>query len=250
MAVARIDGHFVECNDEFVELTGYTRAELLSTNIFALTHPEDLPKMFACVRGMLARKYTLCKAVKKWIQKTGELFSCSCMVSVVTNPTTGAPKYFVCFGPSTMKKHLVMDDDSTPPPPPPLGPSRSPQSQIAPFLDMSSSRQVSPYGSSSSTSTSSSSSLLPISANVQFAAPRAVPKLIAHPFPQPVIQGISSIKLDSSSTSSVAPRIPHTPSYPLFSPPIAQVPNDPQVLRHPQHVSNVFPDLPPENIDR
>lgn len=102
MAIARVDGRFLECNRKFEKLTGYTRDELLESNMFALTHKQDLPKMFACIRGMLSKKYTLCKSVKKWVRKDGNLFPCSCVISVVANKNDGMPKYFVCFGPSTL----------------------------------------------------------------------------------------------------------------------------------------------------
>lgn len=170
MAVARVDGHFIDCNYPFEQLTGYTRKELLQTNMFALTHPQDLPKIFACVRGMLARKYTLCKAVKKWVQKNGELFACSCVISVVSNPTTGAPKYFVCFGPSTLEDESVLESEqevadavaselassvaddavlmSPPPPPPPVvKQSPSPISIAHPLNDLANNASYGSYSS-------------------------------------------------------------------------------------------------------
>ena len=64
--------------------------------------------MFACVRGMLSGSYAICKAVKKWVQKNGDLFDCSCMISSIQDPLDDSrPKYFVCFGPAHCEEHDV-----------------------------------------------------------------------------------------------------------------------------------------------
>lgn len=98
MALVRPDGQFLDCNIAFEEMSGYSREELLKTNMFALTMPEDLPNMFSCVRSLISGG-TVCKMVKRWVTKTGKTFSCCCMISVVRDPDTQQPKYFMCLGP-------------------------------------------------------------------------------------------------------------------------------------------------------
>lgn len=70
MALTRIDGAFVDCNVQFEKMLGYSREELLSTNLYALTHPDSFPMMTTCVRILLraskeSRYGCVCKKVKR-----------------------------------------------------------------------------------------------------------------------------------------------------------------------------------------
>jgi len=53
MAIATMDGCFVDGNKRFVEVTSYSKAELLKLTIFNLTAPHDLQDTFSRVSQML-----------------------------------------------------------------------------------------------------------------------------------------------------------------------------------------------------
>ena len=44
MAVTALDGRFLEVNQNFCGITGFTERELLQKNFAAITLPEDIPQ--------------------------------------------------------------------------------------------------------------------------------------------------------------------------------------------------------------
>ena len=53
MAIATMDGCFVDCNKKFLSVSAYERDELLKLTIFNLTAPADLQQTFSRVSQML-----------------------------------------------------------------------------------------------------------------------------------------------------------------------------------------------------
>jgi PAS domain S-box-containing protein len=49
-AVTDLEGRYIEVNDAYSRITGYTEAELRATNFISITHPDDLPMNLRLVR--------------------------------------------------------------------------------------------------------------------------------------------------------------------------------------------------------
>ena len=45
-ALARVDGRICDCNESFVRVSGYSKAELVSFTFFNLIHPSELQETF------------------------------------------------------------------------------------------------------------------------------------------------------------------------------------------------------------
>ena len=45
-ALARVDGRICDCNESFVRVSGYSKAELISFTFFNLIHPSELQETF------------------------------------------------------------------------------------------------------------------------------------------------------------------------------------------------------------
>ncbi len=54
IAVAALDGHFLEMNRKFTEILGYDADELRALTFASITHPDDLDETMAHVRELLA----------------------------------------------------------------------------------------------------------------------------------------------------------------------------------------------------
>jgi PAS domain S-box-containing protein len=70
-AVKDVHGHFVEVNAAFCALTGFNREELLSKDIAALTHPDDLPATKAALERLVRGDETNCEIQKRYVRKDG-----------------------------------------------------------------------------------------------------------------------------------------------------------------------------------
>eukprot|EP00613_Pedinella_sp_CCMP2098_P000279 CAMPEP_0171622116 /NCGR_PEP_ID=MMETSP0990-20121206/17041_1 /TAXON_ID=483369 /ORGANISM="non described non described, Strain CCMP2098" /LENGTH=350 /DNA_ID=CAMNT_0012187831 /DNA_START=17 /DNA_END=1069 /DNA_ORIENTATION=- len=102
MAVASMDGCFVECNGKFVEASGYSKEELLSLTIFNLTAAHDLHDTFAKVSQMLRSSSATpssleVRAVVKYNQERGRL-----AISLVRNEHEQPTHFSVCIVYSNM----------------------------------------------------------------------------------------------------------------------------------------------------
>lgn len=70
VAVTDLKGRFVEVNDAYCKITGYTEQELLATDFPAITHPEDQDNNMILIGQMLAGEipgYT----VERYVRKDG-----------------------------------------------------------------------------------------------------------------------------------------------------------------------------------
>ncbi|HEY0338051.1 MAG TPA: PAS domain S-box protein [Burkholderiales bacterium] len=73
MAIAELDGRFVELNDKFSEILGYPREELNRMTFLELTHPEDLPQTQANVRRLVSGEIPHYVHEKRYVRKNGSL---------------------------------------------------------------------------------------------------------------------------------------------------------------------------------
>lgn len=83
VAIVVLDGRFVEVNQSFCTLTGYTEDELLVTNFQAITHPDDLEEDLALMHRLVAGEISTYQLEKRYIHKKGHVVWGVLSVSVV-----------------------------------------------------------------------------------------------------------------------------------------------------------------------
>jgi PAS domain S-box-containing protein len=85
IAQVQTDGRFVDANDRFCYITGYSRDELLKKTMMEITHPDDLavnlPLFEKCVR--FGESFYL---EKRYVRKNGEIIWVNNGVSSITDP--------------------------------------------------------------------------------------------------------------------------------------------------------------------
>jgi PAS domain S-box-containing protein len=73
MAVAALDGHFVNMNRKFSDILGYTSDELLRLTFSDITHPDDLAETVAAVRRLMAGEVPEYSLEKRYLRKDGSV---------------------------------------------------------------------------------------------------------------------------------------------------------------------------------
>ncbi len=94
IAVNSLDGRFEEVNEKFVQVLGYSAAELCKLHIADITFPEDLPETRAQMKRLLAGETNEYAYEKRFVRKDGKI------VWGLTSVTTlkdahGSPHHFV-----------------------------------------------------------------------------------------------------------------------------------------------------------
>ncbi|MCF7928981.1 MAG: PAS domain S-box protein [Spirochaetales bacterium] len=68
----RLDGSFIDMNEKYSLITGYSKDELLEMNIFTITHPEDRQAQEPTVQKMLSGESDSFSLEKRYIHKSGK----------------------------------------------------------------------------------------------------------------------------------------------------------------------------------
>lgn len=98
MAVAGLDGRFVDCNVLFEEMTGYSRSQILLTTLFATMAADDVPEFFAAAEKLTSGDLKVYKKLRNCKHSSGKPYSSLCLISLSRNPHTKEPLYFICVG--------------------------------------------------------------------------------------------------------------------------------------------------------
>jgi PAS domain S-box-containing protein len=94
MALVAIDGFWQRVNRRLCEITGFTEAELLTTDFQRLTHPEDLNTDLELVRQVLEGTIPSYQVQKRFFHKSGRIIDVLLAVSLVRTDT-GDPLHFI-----------------------------------------------------------------------------------------------------------------------------------------------------------
>jgi len=96
VGVARIgpDGAYLEVNDRYCKITGYSREALLRRRFQDITHPEDLVSDIAAAQALLAGEISTYSKDKRYVAPRGDPIWVNLTVSLVRDET-GDPEYFV-----------------------------------------------------------------------------------------------------------------------------------------------------------
>ncbi len=96
VGIARVapDGRFLEVNNRFAEITGYSGAELLAGGFQQITHPDDLAEDLAHVEDLLSGLAQTFAMEKRYIGKDGAPVWVNLTVALVRDQN-GLPDYFI-----------------------------------------------------------------------------------------------------------------------------------------------------------
>lgn len=94
VGIARVapDGRFLQANDKFSAILGYSEAELLARTFMDITHPDDLPADLEQVRRLHAGEIPSFTREKRFIRKDGATLWARIHITAVRKPD-GAPDY-------------------------------------------------------------------------------------------------------------------------------------------------------------
>lgn len=96
VGIARVDldGVFLELNDRFAEIAGWSREELLGGGFQRITHPEDLDHDLAHLDALLRGEVDRYTIEKRYLPKAGGVVWVRLTVSLARR-SSGAPDHFV-----------------------------------------------------------------------------------------------------------------------------------------------------------
>lgn len=94
-ALVAPDGRWLSVNPALCDIVGYTEAELLGTNMQAITHPDDLDADRVQVAHMLARRIDTSQVNKRFVRKDGRVVWVQLSGSLVWQQN-GKASYFIC----------------------------------------------------------------------------------------------------------------------------------------------------------
>ncbi|HTW11542.1 MAG TPA: PAS domain S-box protein [Solirubrobacteraceae bacterium] len=86
MAISDTEGNFIQVNDSFCEMTGYTREQLIGTNVNAISHPDDVEERNQLLRQLLEGELTRYHREGRLIRSSGEPIWVSRSVSALRGP--------------------------------------------------------------------------------------------------------------------------------------------------------------------
>jgi two-component system sensor histidine kinase EvgS len=94
MALTSVDGTFLMVNRALCSLLGYTESELLASDIYAVTHPDDLAESATQARRLLTGKADTVVVDKRYFHSDGDIVWCR-VCATATKDEAGATQYFV-----------------------------------------------------------------------------------------------------------------------------------------------------------
>jgi PAS domain S-box-containing protein len=96
VGIARVslDGRFLECNQRFCNIAGYSCEELLSKTFRDITHPDDLALQVRDVERILTGEITAYAREKRYCRKDGSVAWVYLSVSLLRD-ADGSPSYFI-----------------------------------------------------------------------------------------------------------------------------------------------------------
>ena len=92
MAIAALDGRFMQVNPALCKMLGYNESELLARTFFDITHPDDLDRNRAGGRGRWLTAKHLLSAWRNVISIRTVTWSGSICVSVIVSGNEGHPR--------------------------------------------------------------------------------------------------------------------------------------------------------------
>jgi PAS domain S-box-containing protein len=86
-AVTDLEGRFVEANQAYCDMVGYTQEELRAIDFSSLTHPDDRPANMELVKELMSGRRESFVIEKRYLQKTGGVVWARVSASLQTDGT-------------------------------------------------------------------------------------------------------------------------------------------------------------------
>jgi len=106
VAITTLDGRFVDVNDAFSRITGYTLKELRQTDFLSITHPDYRRSNAELARKLLAGEMPAYILQKEYIKKSGDLVWVQNSISVVRDDE-GNPVNLISFCEDITERRVV-----------------------------------------------------------------------------------------------------------------------------------------------
>lgn len=71
MALVGTNGRFLQINEAFCQITGYTNLELLDRSFADITHPDDLALSWGVLKQLLTPPFARMQFEKRYLHKQG-----------------------------------------------------------------------------------------------------------------------------------------------------------------------------------
>jgi PAS domain S-box-containing protein len=71
IALVAPDGRFVQVNHSFCEILGYTKEELLASDVLGITHKDDIVATIGYIRGLISGEVKISQLEKRYLHKLG-----------------------------------------------------------------------------------------------------------------------------------------------------------------------------------
>ena len=94
MAIVGLDGRWLEVNNALCDMLGYTREELLARTFQDITHPEDLERDLAEVRGLIEGRKAKYRINKRYVRQDGTVIAIQLDVALLRDEQ-GKPQHFI-----------------------------------------------------------------------------------------------------------------------------------------------------------
>jgi len=94
MIQANAKGQFIQMNQQFCNIVGYSAAELFLKDFGEITHPDDVTASHAYINRLLSGESSTFVMEKRYIRPDGGIVWANLSVSLVRN-TTGEPQYLI-----------------------------------------------------------------------------------------------------------------------------------------------------------
>jgi len=93
-AIVDLKGTYLDVNDRFCSITGYSKKELMGKSLSDVTHPEDAKKTFDILRDILLEKIPFGKLEKRYIRKDKKIIWGFLSITLFRDKDND-PKYFI-----------------------------------------------------------------------------------------------------------------------------------------------------------
>ncbi len=94
MAFASLDGHLLQVNQRYCDISGYTREELLHRTVFSITHPDDIVKQQEVFQYLLQNSIQPRPVEKRYVRPDGSFSWVSASTSLIRN-AQGVPLHYM-----------------------------------------------------------------------------------------------------------------------------------------------------------
>jgi PAS domain S-box-containing protein len=94
VALVSLDGHYLDANPAFCDMLGYRRDDLVQTDFFALTHPDDIDLSKRVMQEIVDKREKGVRFSKRYLRKDGSVLWADVHSNLVLS-ASGEPSHFV-----------------------------------------------------------------------------------------------------------------------------------------------------------